>query len=243
MRLFSRTFLSPKGLPSFFFDILQQIGFKKPKGSPFYIFGHYEALWDYFEILFLVGASVVKRARLLQWLVFFLFFSSDHRPHRVCTTFYRFYCVYSSVVFTRVWALASARNLEQFFRHCATLSFFFRHCATLSFFFRHCATFLRFFFRLQRVPPSSFFDIFQQTKVPKSPKGLPFYVYRHYETVQNSFFVFFFVFCFQRVPLQFIWYLATNWIFEKPEGSRYYRFKNCAFWPSDIGPTLDVPVL
>ena len=33
-----------------------------------------------------------------------------------------------------------------------------------------------------------FFDILQQTKVPK---GLPFYVFRHYETVQNSHFSFF----------------------------------------------------
>ena len=40
------------------------------------------------KICFLVGAFLVKSARLLQWLVFlFLFFSSDHRPHRVCTTF------------------------------------------------------------------------------------------------------------------------------------------------------------
>ena len=35
-----------------------------------------------------------------------------------------------------------------------------------------------------------FFDILQQTKVPKSPKGLPFQVFRHYETVQNSHFSF-----------------------------------------------------
>ena len=31
---------------------------------------------------FLVDPFLVKRARLLQWLVFFLFLS-DHRPHRV----------------------------------------------------------------------------------------------------------------------------------------------------------------
>ena len=37
-----------------------------------------------------------------------------------------------------------------------------------------------------------FFYILQQTKVPKSPKGLPFHVFRHYETVQNSHFRFFF---------------------------------------------------
>ena len=38
--------------------------------------------------VFLVGAfSFREKARLLQWLVFF-FFSSDHRPYRICT-FYR----------------------------------------------------------------------------------------------------------------------------------------------------------
>ena len=41
------------------------------------------------------------------------------------------------------------------------------------------------FFCLHRVPPSKFFDILQQTKVPKSPKGLPFYICRHYETVSK----------------------------------------------------------
>ena len=61
----------------------------------------------------------------------------------------------------------------------------------LSIFFRHSVTF-SISFCLQRVPPSSVFDILQQTKVPKSPKGLPFYVFRHYETVQNSNFSFFF---------------------------------------------------
>ena len=46
------------------------------------------------------------------------------------------------------------------------------------------------FFNLQRVPPSSFFDILQPTKMPKNPKFFPFYVIRHIETVQNSHFSF-----------------------------------------------------
>ena len=40
--------------------------------------------------------------------------------------------------------------------------------------------------------PFKFFDILQQTEVSKSPKGLPFLLFRHYETVSTfSFFVFF----------------------------------------------------
>ena len=59
-------------------------------------------------------------------------------------------------------------------------------------FFRHSTT--SFFNFLPSKGPTFkfFFDILQQTKVPKSPKGLPFYVFRHYETVQNSHFSFFF---------------------------------------------------
>ena len=56
------------------------------------------------KLIFLVGAFLVKKARLFQCLVFF-FFSSDHRPHRVGTnhrvgTFYytlRYICRKSGV--------------------------------------------------------------------------------------------------------------------------------------------------
>ena len=60
---------------------------------------------------------------------------------------------------------------------------------------------VRFFSKLflpSKGPPSSFFDILQQTKGPKSPKGVYFQVLRHYETVSKfSFFVFFEFFCLQ----------------------------------------------
>ena len=89
------------------------------------------------------------------------------------------------------------------------------------------------FFRLERVPPSSFFDILQQTKVPKSPKGLFMYfgtmglfkilIFRFFFRKLKKYFEFF---LFLKGPLQFIWYFATNWIFKKSEGSRFYRFKN-----------------
>ena len=80
----------------------------------------------------------------------------------------------------------------------------------LSFFSALCDFFFEFFLP-SKDPPSSF-DILQQTKVPKSPKGLLFYVFRHYETVQNSHFSFFFrklkktlkkkskFYCLRRVP-------------------------------------------
>ena len=105
--------------------------------------------------------------------------------------------------------------------------------------FRHCATFSN-LFCLQKVPPSSFFATLQQTKVPKSPKGLPFYAFRYYETVQNFNFSFFskiFLKKFEnflspKAPLQLIWYFATNWIFKKPKGSPFYNLKNFALFES-----------
>ena len=70
---------------------------------------------------------------------------------------------------------------------------------------------------------SSFFDILQQSKVTKSPKRLPFYVFRHYENVQNSHF--------SKIkkssPFNLIF--CNKLDFQKPEGYRFYRFKNCAF--------------
>ena len=146
---------------------------------------------------FLVGAFLGKSARLLQWLVFF---SSDHRPHRVCTIFYRLHSrshVLVSARFTVNPAVTGSSPCfsQKLFRAifsalCDSLNFF-RHCATPSNFFRHCATFFDFF--VAKGSPFMFFDILQQTEVSKRPKGPPFLVFRHYETVSKiSFFVFFF---------------------------------------------------
>ena len=44
VRLFFEFFFVAKGSPLKFFDILQQTGFKKPKGSPFLVFRHYETV-------------------------------------------------------------------------------------------------------------------------------------------------------------------------------------------------------
>ena len=73
----------------------------------------------------------------------------------------------------------------------------------------------------------------QQTKVPKSPKGLPFKVFRHYETVQNSHFSFFIwkffiksnLFVSKGYPLRVFWYFATNWIWKSLKGPRFTILK------------------
>ena len=58
-------------------------------------------------------------------------------------------------------------------------------------FFGTVLLFFRFFF-VSKGSPFKLFDILQQTKVSESPKGLPFYVSRFYETVKNFSFLFFF---------------------------------------------------
>ena len=123
---------------------------------------------------------------------------------------------------SRVRVLALARIFEHFFRHCAT-QFFSALCD------------FSIFFHLQRAPPSSFFDILQQTKVPKSPKGLPFYVFRHYEAVQNSHFSFCFenlkklIFLSSKDPPSIYLIFCNKLDFQKARISPFYRFKNCAF--------------
>ena len=58
-------------------------------------------------------------------------------------------------------------------------------------FFRHCATFFFEFSFVAKRSPFKFFDILQQTEVPKSPKGPPFLVFRHCETLKILIFRFF----------------------------------------------------
>ena len=93
------------------------------------------------------------------------------------------------------------------------------------------------FFCLQRVP-LQIFDILQQTEVSKSPKGLPFQVFRHYETFKILIFRFFFqIFLPSKGPafnfLIFCYKLVTP----------FTILKLCGFWAIDTAPTLDVPVL
>ena len=87
-----------------------------------------------------------------------------------------------------------------------------------------------------------FFNILQQTKMPKSPKGLPFYVFRHYENVQNSqFFCFFFAKIKEKIRHFFVSFdncfdillfdiLQQTGISKYPKGPRIYRFKNFALF-------------
>ena len=102
-------------------------------------------------------------------------------------------------------------------------------------FFRHCD-----FFVVKR-SPFKCFEIFQHTKVSKSRKGLPFLLFRHYETVSKfSFFVLFrqffqnnfriFLNISRGSPFQFLCYFAKKWIFKKSKRSPFCNFKNFALF-------------
>ena len=71
---------------------------------------------------------------------------------------------------SRVRVPASARNFFEHFRK-RTSPFF-------QFFFETC-------FLPSKGPPFKLFDILQQAEISKRPKGLPFEVFRHYETVSK----------------------------------------------------------
>ena len=88
-----------------------------------------------------------------------------------------------STVFTRFTVNPAVTGSYPCFSQKLFRAFFFDTVRLFQFFFDTVRLFDFFTFK---GPFKFFFDILQQSKVPKSPKGLPFYVFRHYETVQNS---------------------------------------------------------
>ena len=119
-------------------------------------------------VLFLVGAFLGKSARLLQWLVFF---SSDHRPHRVCTTFYRLLSRSHVLVSTRFTVNPAVTGSSPCFSQKLFRAIFFGTVRLFQFFSALCDFRI---FLSPKGPPFKFFDILQRTEVSKSQKGPPF---------------------------------------------------------------------
>ena len=101
---------------------------------------------------------------------FFSCFSSDHRPHRVCTTFYRLHSRSHVLVSTRFTVNPAVTRSSPCFSQKLFRAIFFG-TVRLNF-FRNCATFFRNFF-VSKGSPLNFFDILQQTGISKSRKGPP----------------------------------------------------------------------
>ena len=168
---------------------------------------------DIFFVFFAVFPDLLKflftkprTSFLKECLSMYIFsrrFSSEKSPTITVTSFFCFFCqttdliVYVplfSIDFTRFTGNPAVTGSSPCFSQKPFRAFAKAdetEGSPLSIFFRHCATFFD-FFSSKGSHLQDFFDILQQTKVPNSPKGLPFYVFRHYETVQNSHFSFFF---------------------------------------------------
>ena len=154
---------------------------------------------------------------------FFSCFSSDHRPHRVCTTFYRLHSRSHVLVSTRFTVNPAVTGSSPCFSQKLFRAIFF---GTV---------------RLAKGSPFKFFDILQQTEVSKSPKSPPFLVFRHYETVSKiSFFVFFskifpikilyFLNVSKRSPLNFFDILQQTGISKSRKGPPLTNLKKLRFF-------------
>ena len=123
-----------------------------------------------YALTFLVDAFLGKSARLLQWLVFF---SSDHRPHRVCTTFYRLHSRSHVLVSTRFTVNPAVMGSSPCFSQKLFRAIFFGTVRLFQFFW-HCATFFRNFFLSPKGPPSSFLIFCSKLKFQKAQRIPPF---------------------------------------------------------------------
>ena len=132
------------------------------KASHEYILGIFRKL----SFLSLRYSADFRRSRLV-------YFSSDHRPHRVCTTFYRLHSRSHVLVSTRFTVNPAVTGLSPCFSQKLFRAIFFGTMRLFQFFSALCIFFSKFFLS-PKGPPFKFFDILQQTEVSKSPKGPPF---------------------------------------------------------------------
>ena len=113
---------------------------------------------DYSSDCFLVGAFLVKSARHLQWLVFFVRLQS----HSDWATFLTIETTKTTSIRGQVRSAEISANGSPFH-----FLFFYRNLQNRtrlkgSIFFRHCATFFGNISMSQKSPPFEFFDILQQ---------------------------------------------------------------------------------
>ena len=172
----------------------------------------------------------MKRARLLQWLVFFLFFSSDFSLIAYVPLFVKD-SLLPKVLSTWFWTPPKASTSK-----CKTqkgpLFQFFGAMRLSPPLFRLCETFFRIFSKSSKGPPSIFW-CFAPEWMLKKPKGPPFTFLGTMKLLKILIFCFFWKFflkifeifrCLRRVAPSFFWYFATNWIFKKSKGSPLLQF-------------------
>ena len=166
----------------------------------------YHLFW---EALTVQAFECVQLLHMVLFGVFSRRFSREKCPTLTVASFFSFFFVRPqtssrmyhfsqtslSITCTRqysVYGEPSGHGFESLLLPETFSSNFFRHCANLSIFFDTVRPFFSKFLFVAKGSPFKFFDFLQQTEVSKSPKGPPFLVFRHYETVSKlSFYVFF----------------------------------------------------
>ena len=138
--------------------------------------------WSFFVIplvrtfyMFLVGAFLVKRARLLQWLVFFLFFVRLF-THRVCTTFCELFTFTKS---TQYLILNASKGLYLEMQNPEGSPFQFFGAMRLPRPFSALWDFFRNFLKSSK-GPLLFFWYFATNWIFKKPKESPFYKFKNF---------------------------------------------------------------
>ena len=127
-----------------------------------------------------------------------------------------------------------------FFRHCATFFskfFFVSKGSPLQFFavlrqngcwkipkgppFQFFSALWDFFFENKKFSSLQFFNVLRLNGWWKTPKGPSFQFFSAlWDFFRN-------LFSLQRVPLQFLWYFTTHWVFKNPKGSPLSVFRHC----------------
>ena len=118
-----------------------------------------------------------KCARLLQWVVFFLFL--DAYSPLFCSLFICLLRKFKTLETSEPGQNKNKRPETR--KHTKDPSQF-----PTPVFFRHYATFFEIFWIAPKGPHFICFDISQQDGCQKIPKGPPFYIFRHCDTVQKS---------------------------------------------------------
>ena len=80
---------------------------------------------------------------------------------------------------------------------------------------------VRFFFENKKFSSLQFFDVLRLNGWWKTPKGPSF---QFFSALWDFFRK---LFSLQRVPLQFLWYFTTHWVFKNPKGSPLSVFRHC----------------
>ena len=101
---------------------------------------------------------------------FFFFNSSDHRPHRVCNTFYRLHSRSHVLVSTRFTVNPAVTGSSPCFSQKLFRPISFGTVRLFQFFSGTVRLFFRNFFCRQRVPPSSFLIFCNKLKFQKAQR-------------------------------------------------------------------------